>query len=130
MAIALDLVHRRAIHDVFEKPDGQTGDADKADLSRGLKLAQGGDGLVHDLVEIAELHVVNLDKIDVINPDTVEAFVHAASHAGGGEIEVGDVGAIAGDLGGEDVAVADNALQCLAENSLGLGRAVVGRGID
>lgn len=106
VAVALYLVHGYAVHDELEEADGQAGDADEADFAGFLDLAQGGDGLGDDMVEVAEFHVVALDEVDVVHAEAGEAGVHIARHAAGGEIELDGGLAVAGDLGGEDVAIA------------------------
>ena len=95
-----------------------------------MEFSQGRNGFGDDLVKVAEFHVVNLNEIDVVHADAGEAFVDATGDAGGGEIEVGEGWAVAGDLGGEDVAVAGDVSERFAEDGLGFGRAVVGRGVD
>ena len=81
-----------------------------------------------DLLKAAELDVVTLDQIDVFDAEPRETFVHAARHAVRGEIEV--VRAISSDLCREDVAVAADAGEAFAEETLRLRQSVVWRHVD
>ena len=52
----------------------------KRTLPARLHLAQRRDRLGDDLLDVAELHVVDLDEIDVVHAQAGEAFVDAARH--------------------------------------------------
>ena len=98
MAVGLDLVHIDLVHDLLEEADRQTGDADEPGFSLTLRLAQGGDGLGHDLVDVSELQVMDLDEIKVIHPEARKALLDARKHPLSREIEVRDLGAESGHL--------------------------------
>lgn len=105
------------------------GAAEDRHLARPLHLAQRGQGLGYDLDDFAELPVADLNEIHVVHAEARQAFVHAALHPLSEEIEVLHLGAVAGDLGREHVAVARHALMGLAQDGLRRGRAGVGGGV-
>ena len=73
---------------------------------------------------------MDLDEIDVVNADTGEALVNAAGDTRRREIEVRDSPAVARDFGGEDIAIAGNGSEGLAEDCFGFGGPIIRSGID
>ncbi len=130
MAVGKDGVDGGAVDDGSEAVEGEAGDSDEAGFAGGDDFAECGEGFGDDLVEVAEFDVVALDDVDVGDAEACEAFVDAGGDAGGGEVEVFGFGAVAADFGGEDVAVAFNALEGFAEEGFGFGESVVGGAVD
>ena len=76
----------------------------------------------------AELDVVTLDQIDIVDAEPGEAVPDAARHRAGTEVE--GLVFVPADLGGEHVPVAVYAAKRLAEHGLGSGESVVGRDVE
>ncbi|CCY64554.1 unknown [Prevotella sp. CAG:1124] len=105
-----------------------------ADMSHHSLVAQRderGERFVDDLVEVGELDVVYVDKVDVVNVQPFHAFVHAVGYALGRIVPgVDAVLAVTPYLRGQVVLVPRYFLEGFPEHCLGLVVAVVGRYVD
>ena|SRR5438128_8455336 len=104
VAVGEHAIELGPVEDVWENLQRKTGHADAARLALLLHPAQGGQGLVDDLIEVAELDVVALDNVQIIEAHSLKAFVDTAGEAGGGEVEL--VHVVTATLRAEDEAVA------------------------
>ena len=102
--------------------------ADETGLPFLNQAMQRGDRLGFYLAQIAVLHIVRLDQIDIVHAETLQAFVHAPLHALAGEIEFRV--SVAADLCCEHVSVAPHATQCFSQHALGPGLSVKRRNVD
>src|SRR3989442_667310 len=128
VAVGKHAIKLRAVEDAFVNFERKAGDADEPHFALLLKLAQRRKRFVNDLVEAAELDVVALDDVEVIQPRAPKALIHAAGHALSREIEL--VHVIAPAFGADDEAVAADFLERLAEDFFRESPAVVGRRVD
>ena len=118
------------IHHFLEKADREAGNTDEPSFSLTLRLAQGRDCFPDNLVDVAELHVMDLNKVEVVDAEPLQTFFDAARDACGGKIEITDLGTEPGNLRRQQVTVAGHPLEGLTKNSLSLGGAVVGCRVD
>jgi hypothetical protein len=93
-----------------------------------LHRPQRGNGLVRYLPHGAELDVVALDQVDVVDAESLHAVAHAAGDALGGEVE--DIVAVPANLGGQHVTGPIDAARRLARHGLGSGQPVIRRDVE
>ena len=103
-------------------------EADGLHLAGLLRLAEGRDGLIDDLLHRDKLDVVAEDDVEVVGAEAVQGDVDALRDALGAKVEVRQV--IAAELRAELVAIARDAAEGDAQEYFGNTAAVEGRGVD
>ena len=130
VTIGLDLIHFHLVQHLPVELQRQARNAHEARLARRLCFAQRRDRFVDDLRNAAELHVVHLDEINVLDAQPRQALVHAARHAVGGEVKVLFLVAVATHFCREEVLFAGDLAQGPAEHRFCRRQTVERRGVD
>ena len=125
MTIGLDLIHIHAVHHFAKQPNRQAGDPYKTRLALSLNLAQSRDGFINYRIDISELHVMHLDKVEILHVQPLQTFLDTFRVTRRApKIKVFDLTPIARHFGCKVILFARNLLQRLFQHGLSRRRAI------
>ena len=122
---------RGVLHEPFQVLRLEVCDSDVAHDSLLAKLDKGRKSLLSHLPEICEFHIMDIDKVDVVDIEPFHAFIHAFSSALCRIIPcIDSVLTVTAHLGRKVVFVPRNVLQGLSKHGFSLKMAIIRRYIN